>query len=103
MSETNIPVTEVVRRITHKQLEELVAAQHVVLMEALALLIGHMHRSRQVDGQALLAHLHAQLNAPEVLAEMPRVAEVAAVLVGRLAWELADPEDPASAAPPPPG
>lgn len=59
-------------------------AQHMVLHEALALLIGHLHRAGVVNADRLAAELAQTLAAPEIEQLAPAIAAQAATLAGRI-------------------
>ena len=59
-------------------------AQHIVMHEALALLIGELHRVGAVDADRLAARLIEALAAPEIEELAPGTGEQAATLAGRI-------------------
>lgn len=59
-------------------------AQHIVMHEALALLIAELHRAGAVDADRLAARLMQTLSAPEIEEQAPGVEAQAATLAARI-------------------
>lgn len=63
-------------------------SQHLVMHEAVALLMGELHRAGVVDADRLTARLMQTLSAHEVEELAPGTAEQAATLAGRIRWAV---------------
>lgn len=61
-------------------------AQHMVMHEAVALLIGELHRTEVIDADRLVARLMQTLSAPEIAELVPGMQEQAATLAGRIQY-----------------
>lgn len=59
-------------------------AQHMVMHEAVALLMGELHHAGVIDADRLVARLMQTLSAPEIAELAPGMQEQAATLAGRI-------------------
>ena len=79
-----IPAAIAAHLIDAKMRLETANAQHLVLHEAVALLIGDLHRRGLTDAMRLADQLEAAHGQPEVQQLAPQAASAASVLAGRI-------------------
>ena len=71
------PVDQAALAIVERQIRADMTAAHLVLWQAVALLIADLHAQGAVDGDALAGRLATMLSAPDVAAQAPRAQALA--------------------------
>lgn len=94
-----IPIAIAKHLIEGRMRDNASLAQHLVMHEAVALLIGDLHRAGAVDADRLAARLVQALSAPEIEEMAPGAGEQAATLAGRIRGAAHLPDAPSEGLP----
>lgn len=88
----SIPVVLAAALIEDRKNMSLTGAMHVVVQEAVAMLIADLHRAGHVDAESLAARLEQTFALPEVTKVYPEARELAQVFAGRMRAARESPE-----------
>ena len=99
MAKQMIPVAVAVELINARMRADAALAQHMVLHEALALLIGQLHRGGVLNADGLATELMATFSDPQMAELAPGVGSQAETLAGRIRGAAHLPRGPGAGRP----